>query len=123
MALGLGPSTSAQAQTRGYVLDGAAWMRMSPEERAAYAQGLNDSANFPFVNDDLEAAVVKSGRHRCLLEYRISPANLANIITNAYTSNPQQQGEPPLFVYVVHLANFCRDIINEERVRLGLPAQ
>jgi hypothetical protein len=111
------------AQARGYVLNGEAWMRLTPVERMAYAQGLNDYANFAFVDDDLATAVTKYARNRCLVETRATPNILADIITMGYTNQPQLMVEPPLYVYVVRLADICRTTINEERMRMGLPTQ
>lgn len=95
-------------------------MAMSPQQRVAYIQGLNDSINFPYTNDDLETAITKYGRTRCLLETKTSPNILADIITTGYTRQPELMRQPPLFVYVVRLRDICRTIINEERTKLGL---
>lgn len=114
-------SAPAQAAPRGYVVNGDGWMRMTPPEKAAYIQGLNDTVNYPYTNDDLDTAVVKYARTRCLLETNTAPNILSDIITNGYTKNPAWTKETPLFVYIVRLNDICRKIINEERVKMGLP--
>lgn len=111
------------AQSRGYVVNGEGWNRMAPVERVAYAQGLNDVVNFPYSDDDLTTAVIKVARTRCLLENKIAPNILSDIITNGYTRREEWKKEPPLFIYVVRLAEICRPIINAERARMGLPPQ
>ena len=121
VAAALLASSSAFGQARGYVVNGEGWMKMSPQEKAAYVQGLNDAVNFPYVNDDLETAVTKLARSRCLVETKTAPNILSDIITTAYTRNPALMKETPLFVYVVRLGDICRLVINEERARMGLP--
>ncbi len=110
----------ANAASRGYIVNGEGWMNLSPPERVAYAQGMNDTVNFPYTNDDLDTAVVKYARTRCLLETRTAPNILADIITTGYTKNPQLMKQSPLYVYVVRLNEICRTIINEERAKMGL---
>lgn len=117
----LGVSTTAFAQARGYVVNGQGWMRMSPQERVAYVQGLNDSVNHPYVDDDLETAVVKYARTRCLIELKIAPNVLSDVITNGYGQRPEMMRETPLFVYVVRLSDICKRFITEERAKMGLP--
>lgn len=114
------PGQPAQAAPRGYIVDGQGWMNLTPPERVAYAQGMNDTVNFPYTNDDLDTAVVKYARTRCLLETRTAPNILADIITNGYTKNPQLMKQSPLYVYVVRLNEICRVTINEERAKMGL---
>ena len=120
---GLGASTSAFAQARGYVVNGQGWMRMAPQERVAYVQGLNDSVNHPYVNDDLETAVVKYARTRCLIELKIAPNMLSDVITNGYNQRTEMMRETPLFVYVVRLSDICKRFIAEERAKMGLPTR
>ena len=110
----------AHAAPRGYIVDGQGWMNLAPAERVAYAQGLNDTVNFPYTNDDLDTAVVKYARTRCLLETKTAPNILADIITNGYTKNPALMKQSPLYVYVVRLNEICRITINEERAKMGL---
>ena len=110
----------AHAAPRGYIVDGQGWMNLAPAERVAYAQGLNDTVNFPYTNDDLDTAVVKYARTRCLLETKTAPNILADVITNCYTKNPALMKQSPLYVYVVRLNEICRITINEERAKMGL---
>lgn len=65
--------------------------------------------------------MVKYARTRCLLKANTAPNILSDIITNGYTKNPAWMKETPLFVYFVRLNDICRKIINEERVKVGLP--
>lgn len=107
----------------GYVNNGDQWAKMSPQERVAYVQGLNDTANFTFANDDLATGVVKAGRTKCLIQTKMAPNMLADVITNAYDKNPQLKGAPPYVVYIQRLADICRPVINQTRVDMGLPPQ
>lgn len=116
-------SVPCLGQARGYVVNGNGWMKMTPIERVAYAQGLNDVANFPYVDDNLDTAVMKVARTRCLVESKTAPNILSDIITTAYTRQPEWMKETPLFVYVMRLRDICRVTINEERARMGLPQQ
>lgn len=107
----------------GYVNNADQWAKMSPQEKAAYVQGLNDSANFTFANDDLATGVVKTGRTRCLQQTKMAPNMLSDVITSAYEKNPQLRAAPPFVVYVQRLNDICRPVINQTRVEMGLPPQ
>jgi len=121
LAASLLAASPCLGQARGYVVNGESWMKMAPQERVAYSQGLNDVANFPYVDDNLETAVMKMARTRCLAEMKIAPNMLSDIVTNGYSQRKEWMKEPPLFIYVVRMAEICRPIINEERFRMGLP--
>jgi len=118
-ALPGGPAMAAA----GYVNNADQWNRLTPADKAAYVQGLNDTANFVFVNDDLATGLVKAARTRCLIQTKMAPNMLSDVITTAYAKNPALHSQPPMIVYVARLAEICRPIINEERVRIGLPPQ
>ena len=127
LALGLAclaalPGGAALASA-GYINNADQWNRLSPAEKAAYVQGLNDTANFVFVNDDLATGLVKAARTRCLIQTKMAPNMLSDVITAAYAKTPALHSQPPMIVYVARLAEICRPIINEERVRIGLPPQ
>lgn len=107
----------------GYVNNADQWGKLSPAEKAAYVQGLNDTANFVFTNDDLQTGIVKAARTRCLIQTKMAPNLLSDVITSAYEKTPQLRGQPPMVVYIARLADVCRGIINEDRARYGLPPQ
>jgi predicted O-linked N-acetylglucosamine transferase (SPINDLY family) len=109
------------AAASGYVNNAAGWAQLPPEAKKSYAQGINDAANFLFVNDDLATALVKAARTRCLVEQKTTAAILADRITNAYSTDKALANVPPYLVYVSRMAVVCRDFINAERVRIGLP--
>lgn len=120
MAAGVFMILPAAASADGYINNGNQWQQMTPVERKAYVQGLNDTVNFVYQNDDLPTAVVKVARTRCLIETKTAPNILADIITTAYSKQPQLVREPPLFVYVLRLSDICRTFINQERQRMNL---
>lgn len=107
----------------GYVNNAEQWRELSPAEKAAYVQGLNDIANFVFVNDDLQTGIVKVARTRCLLEAKMAPNILSDVVTSAYEKMPQLRSQPPSIVYFARLSEICRAVINDERARFGLPPQ
>jgi len=109
------------ADARGFLNTANNWEAMPAEARSAYVQGLNDSANFIFINDDLATAVLKVARTRCLIEHKTTAASLANSLTNLYVNNRQFASQPPIVVYVAFMGATCKGIINEERQRLELP--
>lgn len=107
----------------GYINDGDTWLKLTPVERAAYIQGVNDTANFTFINDDAGTLVLKYARTRCMIDMKMTPNILADVVTTAYTKSPELKSQPPYFVYVTRLQDICRNTINQERLRLGLPTQ
>ncbi len=109
------------AAAGGFVNSGDVWERMSPEIQTAYIQGVNDAANLIFVNDDLATAIVKVARTRCLIEHKTTAANLATEVTNVYVNNKAMMKEPPFAIYIYVMGATCKDIINQERGRMGLP--
>lgn len=124
LALGaLALSLPAQLSAAGFVKDGDGWARLTPEARAAYVQGLSDTANFIYLNDDLPTAIVKLARTRCLVEQKTTTAILADRITMAYGRTPELRKQPPAVIYVMRMAESCRDYINQERARFNLPPQ
>ncbi len=115
-------ATSAQqAAASGFVNTGDVWERLSPEVQAAYAEGINDAANLVYFNDDLATAILKVARTRCLIEHKTSAANLATEITNVYVNNKTMSKQPPMAIYLYVMNATCKDIINQERTRMGLP--
>jgi len=110
-----------QAAASGFVNTGDTWERLSPEDQAFYIEGVNDTANLIFVNDDLPTAIVKVARTRCLIEHKTTAANLATEITNVYVNNKAMSKQPPFAIYIYVMNATCKDIINQERGRMGLP--
>jgi hypothetical protein len=111
---------SAQAAA-GYVNNADQWGKLTAQEKAAYVQGLNDTANFVYTNDDLQTGIVKAARTRCLIQTKMAPNLLSDVITNGYAKIPQLRNQAPIFVYISRLSDICRPIINEERARFSLP--
>ena len=105
----------------GYVNNAEQWGKLTPAEKAAYVQGLNDTANLVFVNDDLQTGIVKAARTRCLIQTKMTPNLLSDVITTAYDKTPQLRSQSPTIVYFARLADLCRPIITDERARYGLP--
>ena len=121
LAIAVFAVTAAPVRADGFVTNGEGWLALSPVERMAYIQGINDSANFIYSNDDLATAIVKVARTRCLIDNSIAPNILADIITTAYTNQPALRIHPPLYIYVTRLTDICRQQINVERGRMGQP--
>ena len=113
----------AAEATAGYVNNADQWAKLAPAEKAAYVQGLNDTANFVFTNDDLQTGIVKAARTRCLIQTKMTPNLLSDVITSAYDKTPQLRAQPPMIVYFARMSDICRGIIAEERTRIGLPPQ
>lgn len=120
MAAGLGAAGTALASA-GYVNNAEQWAKLNPAERAAYVQGVNDTSNFVYLNDDLATGIVKAARTRCLIQTKMAPNLLSDVITTAYDKTPQLRSQPPMVVYLSRLSEICRPVINEERARFGLP--
>ena len=59
LALSLLP---AAATASGFVYNAQTWLALPPQAKQAYAQGINDAANYVYVTDDVGAAVVKFAR-------------------------------------------------------------
>ncbi len=110
------------AQAEGFVNTRAGWLALTPEAKAAYVQGLNDSLNYFFVDDSLIEALAKRGRTRCLIEQRATAAGLAAQMTAAY-EQPQFSTASPVAVYVLKIGELCRPYINRERQEFGLAPQ
>jgi hypothetical protein len=121
VSAGLLAVCSMPGSAAGFVNNGKAWLALPPDGKAAYAQGLNDSVNFIYVNDDLATAIVKLARTRCLVEQKMTAAVVADRITTAYTKEPNLINQPPLFIYVAKMGMVCREFINQERARYSLP--
>lgn len=112
----------APAQAAGFINNGQQWLALTPDEKLSYVRGLNDSANFVFTDDSLDAAIVKLSRTKCLIEKKVTTAILADMLTTAYTKDAAQYAKlPPLVVFMAKLGNFCRDVISRERQGFGLP--
>lgn len=103
----------------GYVNDGSQWLLLTPDQKAGYVQGLNDSLNFVFSDDSLVNALAKQGRTKCLASQRTTAAILADRITTAYR-DPRFARLAPTGVYIVKMQEVCRSYINEERARFSL---
>jgi hypothetical protein len=112
-----GAATAAGAV--GFVNNRAEWLALTAEARAGYVQGLNDSLNYTFVDDTLVNALAKRGRTQCLVQRKISAAQLADLITAGYR-NDQYVGLAPSAVYILRITELCRDEINRVRQEYGL---
>ncbi|MXO87557.1 hypothetical protein [Alteraurantiacibacter aestuarii] len=114
--------TAFPAQAEGFVNTRGGWLALTPEAKAAYVQGLNDSLNYFFVDDSLTEALAKRGRTRCLIEQRVNAAVLAAQITAAYDQE-QYARFSPVAVYILQIGDLCRPYINRERQEFGLGPQ
>lgn len=124
LALLVALSATGPATAAGFFNNGKDWLAASVEVRAGYIQGINDSANFVFVDDSLDTAVVKVARTQCLIQKKMTVAMLADMITNGYTREESRYGRlPPLVVYMTKLGDVCRETINRKRAEFGLPPQ
>lgn len=112
----------APATAEGFVNTRGGWQALTPEARAAYVQGLNDSLNFFFSDDTLIEALAKRGRTRCLIEQGATAAGLAAQISAAY-DEPQYFNSSPVAVYILKIGELCRPYINRERQEYGLAPQ
>lgn len=112
----------ATAAAEGFVNTRNGWLALSPEGKAAYVQGLNDSLNYFYVDDSLTEALAKRGRTRCLVEQRITAAVLSAQITAAYEETEFNRF-PPVAVYILKIGELCRPYINRERAEFGLGPQ
>lgn len=104
----------------GYVNDRRGWLALTPEARAGYVQGLNDSVNYIFTDDTLPTALAKKGRMKCLADQRTTSAILADRITTGY-KDERFSGVAPTAMYIVKMQESCRSYINAERNSFGLP--
>lgn len=104
----------------GYVNDRRGWLALTPEARAGYVQGLNDSVNYIFTDDTLPTALAKKGRMKCLGDQRTTSAILADRITTGY-NDQRFSGIAPTAMYIVKMQETCRSYINAERASFGLP--
>lgn len=120
LACSLAASAATPAYAVGYVNDKDAWMALTPESKAAYVQGLNDSLNYVFVDDTLMNAMAKKGRTECLVALQTSSSLLADRITYAYTKDKGMAGYAPTAVYIIKMGELCRSYINRERAAYGL---
>ncbi len=110
------------AAAEGFVNTRGGWLALTPEAKAAYVQGLNDSLNYSYVDDSLVEALAKRGRTRCLIEQRVTAAVLAAQISSAY-EQPQFERMSPVAVYIIKIGELCRPYINRERQEFGLGPQ
>ena len=110
------------AAAEGFVNTRGGWQSLTPEAKAAYVQGLNDSLNFFFADDTLLEALNKRGRTRCLIEQGATAAGLASQISAAY-EEPQFYNSSPVAVYILKIGELCRAYINRERLEYGLAPQ
>jgi hypothetical protein len=110
------------ASAEGFVNTRGGWLALTPEAKAAYVQGLNDSLNYSYVDDSLVEALAKRGRTRCLIEQRVTAAILAAQISSAY-EQPQFERMSPVAVYIIKIGELCRPYINRERQEFGLGPQ
>lgn len=103
----------------GYVNAGDQWLALTPEQKAGYVQGMNDSLNYIFSDDSLPNAVAKKGRTRCLALQKTTSAMLADRITTTY-KDARYARLAPTAVYIIKMQEVCRSYINEERASFGL---
>lgn len=107
---------SAQA---GYVNERRGWLAMTPEGKAGYVQGMNDSLNYIFSEDSLANALAKKARIQCLASQRTTAAILADRITTAYKDD-RFASIAPTAIYIIKMQEVCRSYINEQRAQFGL---
>lgn len=119
---GLALCLATPAGAEGFVNTRGGWQSLTPEARAAYVQGLNDSLNYFFADDTLVEALAKRGRTRCLIEQGATAAGLAAQISAAY-EEPQFFNSAPVAVYILKIGELCRPYINRERLEYGLVPQ
>ena len=112
----------APAAAEGFINTRNGWLALSPEGKAAYVQGLNDSLNYFYVDDSLTEALAKRGRTRCLVEQRITAAVLSAQISAAY-EDAEFNRFAPVAVYILKIGELCRPYINRERAEFGLGPQ
>ena len=123
LALALVP-VHQSAMANGFVNNSEQWLNMTGDGRTSYVRGLNDSVNFVFVDDNLDAAIAKVGRTKCIVQLRLTPAMISDILTNAYNREDGAYNRlAPLVVYVSRLGEICRETINNERASFNLPPQ
>lgn len=121
LAFGLMPWS---AQARGFINNGKEWLASGFDHRSAYVKGINDGANFVFVDDKLDTAIVKIARTQCLVDKSITSAVIADMITNAYQKEANIYANiAPYVVYIAKLGHVCRDHIIAKRAEFGLPPQ
>lgn len=116
-ALSFGPGLPARAA--GFVNTKDGWMALTPEAKAAYVQGLNDSLNYVFADDTLANALAKKGRTECLIAQQTNSSLLADRITMAYQDS-RFAGAAPTAIYIIKMGEQCRAYINKERASFGL---
>ena len=95
------------------------WLALSPESKAAYVQGMNDSLNYVFVDDTLVVALAKKGRSECLMGMQTRANLLADRITMAYRED-RFAGLAPTAVYIIKMQEVCRSYITSKRAAFGL---
>ena len=107
------------AIAEGYVNGKDQWLALSPESKAAYVQGMNDSLNYVFVDDTLVEALAKKGRTDCLMAMQTRANLLADRITMAYRED-RFAGLAPTAVYIIKMQEVCRSYITSKRATFGL---
>ncbi|MGN6357563.1 MAG: hypothetical protein ACTHLU_08805 [Novosphingobium sp.] len=116
LAAVLVPAT-AQA---GYVNNRQQWLALTFEARAGFAQGIADSLNYMYADDNLSTALVKRARNRCLADQKTTAAILADRITTAYKDD-RVANIAPTAMFMLTMADACKSYINQERANFGLP--
>ncbi len=119
LALAASFAAGLPVRAAGFVNTKDGWMALSPESKAAYVQGLNDSLNYIFVDDTLVNALAKKGRTECLIAQQTNSSLLADRITTAYQDN-RFAGAAPTAIYIIKMGEMCRAYINKERAGFGL---
>lgn len=118
LCFAIAPLASVNASA-GYVNDSKGWLALTPETKAGYVQGMNDSLNYIFVDDTLVDALAKKGRIECLVAMQTSSSLLADRITMAYRE-PRFATLAPTAIYIIKMGEVCRSYINRERAKFGL---
>jgi hypothetical protein len=118
-ATAIGALAVSPAAGVGFVNGKNQWLALTPEAKAAYVQGLNDSINYVFVDDSLVEALSKRGRTKCLAATQTTAAVLADRITTTYQED-RFAGYSPTAIYIIRMTELCRPYINEERQAFGL---
>ena len=118
LAAGAAMLAPAAAQA-GYVNNRDGWLRLPPDAKAGYVQGMNDSLNYIFSEDSLSNALAKKARIQCLAAQKTTSAILADRITTFYKDD-RFASLAPTAVYIIKMQEVCRTYINDQRAQFGL---
>lgn len=106
--------------TADFVNNRTKWEALSQGERGDYAMGVFDGINVRFWDDNNATEAIKTGRHKCLSELKLSNDALAKLIAEGYAADAGRYSYPPAGVLINQLSKVCRSYINDERRVHGL---